>query len=515
MADSESVPGRINKVLFVDQDGAKVGEWASQQLSEDPFDAIGKEIRDPPFDLMRLASMAELHPVHSACLDQKATDVIGGGWEWQPSTDDADDEQREALERWWNELGGDDFTTQEVLQQFVLDYETFGTAYLELVRDPRGVVRRLAHIPAHTVRVSRKPNQLLQMREGRKVFFKRWGFPGEIDARTGEKLPEGATAFAANEILTMRRMSRRSSFYGVPGYIPAIGWVTLGLAARDYNLLFFQNRREARWAIILMNIEDSEELEESIRETMRTELKEPHRNLLFPVEGDGKVIFHKLSEDNPDGAFRELLNICDEQVLVSHRIPGDRVGIVKRGPLGGSAAEATNRIYKEAVVQPAQSLLASRMNRLIAQEFRKWVEARQEDGALTKSEVEFPDVNPEDDILWNFAPTEFDITEEESDLLAATQMFTSNLATLDEARSRMRLAPADDEDTPDEERKGDKFAFELTGGEGGAAGGEAEDPFAALFAGAEKRVAKRLDDMDEVLRDLLTDGSTFSGNGTG
>src|SRR5688572_5384262 len=95
------------KVLFLDEQGGRTGEWSSQQIEVDNF-TYSHGLQEPPFPLEQLAYLAETHPTHGAALEQRAQDVIGAGWEWDaPADADAKPELRDELDAWWRSLGDD------------------------------------------------------------------------------------------------------------------------------------------------------------------------------------------------------------------------------------------------------------------------------------------------------------------------------------------------------------------------------------------------------------------------
>jgi PBSX family phage portal protein len=477
--------GKVTKVLLFDAEGNKVGETRapSTQIPADPFTSMYSHgLVKPPFDLERLVFLAESHPTHGSAIEQKASDVIGVGWEWEKISDDApepllpgaaapgapgepaapDDAeaQREELEDWFDGLAGDDLTMAELLYQVELDFETTANGYIEVARLSTGVVDALYHMPAHTARWHASGKKLAQERGGKFVWFQKWGATGDdgepLDGFTDRTRGYNTTDAekAANELLVFRKTSRRSSWYGVPTWISAVGWITLAISARDYNIMFFENSREARWAIILENIDDDPDILENLEQAIRLSLREPHRNIIIPIIGDGKVTFQKLSQDGTDLSFEKLDQKCDDKILVAHRMPGDRVGLSKTGPLGGSAAGVTNTVYVEGCVTPAQEILASRINRFIEVEF-----------ALHKG------VDPKDlGLRWRWTPKAVDLSEEAADLNAAVTGFARGVLTLNEARVKMGA-----EALPDGDERGKKYFWELVpqGAPGGGSVGAA------------------------------------------
>lgn len=253
VADAKEGTGhsRVTKVLYLDAEGNSVGEYASSQIPESPWDGVQQAgLQEPPYRLEQLVFLAETHPVHSAALEQKTADICGKGWEWEANDEKvADEDERDKLASWFEGLAPDDVDMQENISAVWNDVETTGWGMAEVTRDSQGKVQRLYHVPAHTVRAHRDGFRLCQVRDNRKVWFRRWGAPQidgkdvEVDSKTGSTK---SVKSPANDLFVIKRPSRRSTWYGIPGYISAIGWITLALAARDDNLMFFANRREPR-----------------------------------------------------------------------------------------------------------------------------------------------------------------------------------------------------------------------------------------------------------------------------
>ena len=435
-------PGQVLKVLFLDEGGEPVGEWASQQLPEDSF--AGHHVtgvQNPPYSLEQLVYLAETHPVHSAALEQKTSDVIGKGWQWQGREgNEGSDDEREALSDWFDELAPDDQDVREVLYSAWLDVETTGWGLTEVSRDPSGVVRKLYPVPSHTVRAHKDGFRLVQIRQEKKVWFRRWGAPlgsdgepVEVDAKTGSTR---AVRQPANELLVIKRPSRRSTWYGIPGYVSAIGWITLSLAARDDNLYMFSNKREPRWAIILSNLADTDgTLQPELERAFKVDMQQPHRNLMIPISGNGKIDFQRLSVDRMDGNFDKLSDRADRAIMVAHRVPGERLANSQVGPLGGNATFEASRIYKEGVVAPGQEVLQARLNRFIDVEYDR--ARRGED-------------NPEP-VPFLLVMDDLDVASDREELNQASIAFHNDLITLREARARVKLGPlpgADGEESP-------------------------------------------------------------------
>lgn len=423
--------GKVLKVLFTDDKGEPVGEWASTQLPEDPFASSNiAGLIEPPFNISQLVYLAECHPVHSAALEQKVVDVCGKGWEWEAKDEaQANEEDMKAVRDWFESLSPDDVDMKEVVQSAWLDYETTGWGLIELVREPSGALRRVYNVPSHTVRAHKNGFSLCQIRDQRRVWFRRWGAVDvegkrvEVDMKTGSVTN---VRTPASDLFVIKKPSRRSTWYGIPGYISAVGWITLALAARDDNLFFFANRREPRWAIVLTNMADDPEVEEDLRRAFTVDLRQPHRNLLLPISGPGKVDFQKMSDNRQEGSFDRLSERADKAIMIAHRTPAERLANAEMGPLGGSSVPEATKVYKEGVVGPSQEILQNRLNRLIDLEFAVASDPKGK--------------NP-DPPTYKLVMDDLDLSSDREDLDQAMIQFHGDVITLRECRHKLKLGP--------------------------------------------------------------------------
>jgi PBSX family phage portal protein len=416
-------------------------EFPSKQLLEDPFIGLagysdGSIFTRPPYPLEQLVVLAEKHPVHGASLEQKAMDVVGKDVEYASLVDNPDDAQRDDLKAWLEELPENE-TFTEVLHSMQLDYHTTGWGLIEIARDIDGIVRRLYHVPSHTVRAHRDNKRLIQIRNARTVWFKRWGVGLEdtpVLAANGRRAPEG-TNFdkLANEMIVFRKSSRRSTWYGVPNYVSAIGHIALAVAARDYNIKFFTNAREPRLVFVVSGLEgEDEEIDafmDELEQSLKTQHNEPHRNLVIPLVGpNANLRIERLTAIQNDMHFTKLMEQTERDILIAHRMPPDRIGASLRGMLGGNVAMNINRIYKDAVVGPEQLVLKDRWNRFTRAEYTK---------AKGVGEGE---------LQWELSFESLDMTDETADTMNVLTRVRSNAVTLNEARDLWGMDPRPDMD---------------------------------------------------------------------
>ena len=422
----------ITKAYVLDQaSGDVVHSFPSKQIV-DPFSGLatyGNQIRIPPYDLDQLAVLSETHPTHSAALEQKAADVIGPGF--NVSVAEGIDpklaavmDERKRITNWWDALF-EEYTSTETLLAMWEDYEILGWGMLEVVRDIDGQVRRLYHLPAHTVRATEDGYKFVQIREGKMVWFKLWGLGEKVQfyLDSGRTAPESARREQlANEVLVFKKPSRTSFWYGVPMYVSSLGFIALSLAARNFNIKFFENYREPRHLIMVSGLEaDVDATMAELTETWRNTLRNnPHSNVVMPVAGQATVQVERLSTDINDLHFTQLIEMADTEILLSHRMPPDRLGVVKRGFLGGDVTLHMNKIYERAVVSKSQAILESRLQRFVKQEFAY-------DAAMNYV-VDFEDL---------------DIADIQIDSQLALEQVRENIITMNEGRILLGKDPLD------------------------------------------------------------------------
>lgn len=488
------------------------GEAPSKQIL-DPFNemsAYGQTLRLPPLNLEQLVTLAESHPVHAAAIEQKSVDIVSNGLNLEPKDEfpEAEEKQKTEIMKWFENLF-EDYTSLEVMLSAWSDYETIGWGIMEVSRMVSGKVGKLYYIPAHTVRAHMNGYLFAQVRMGRFVWFKKWNTPGTFYSTSGRVAPEDTPLQKqSNELLVFRKPARRSIWYGIPSYISGIGHLAMAVAARDFNIKFFDNYREPRHLIIITGLEeDVETAADNIEQIWKTQLKDnPHANVLLPISGEAKVIIEKMGLPMNDMHFARMMSMVDEEILVSHRMPPDRVGMVASGRgFGGTGIGTMNAIYKDGVVAKGQNILESRLNRFIDTEYRR----------STGQEVQ-----------WKVKLQELDIADRELDTGIVLNEVKSNLITINEGRTDLGKDALDlfkdmSVNVPPEEEGGEATHPDLTLAEFLSKHGAPQAAMAAMFGPeallqptqkqVNEQIMKRLSDIDGYIEELIHgDGSTPS-----
>jgi PBSX family phage portal protein len=261
-------------------------DYTNKQQVDDPFKgaysvtgASWKTIQEPPYSFYALMRMPTDNSVLNQCIDAMVTNVDGHGFRLEYIGEEGGEDsqpaqaEKKTLEDLLN-FPNDDYTLQELRDRVRRDYETIGNAYIEIGRDKKGRVVMLSHLPAHTVRMTNKETDYVEVdvklpRDGkttlqkvrkrfrrfvqlignRKVYFKEYGDPRAIDPQTGDEAVNLGVQDTATEIIHLCTYNPASP-YGMPRWFNQIRTILGTAQAEMINLDFF--RDNAIPAMVLM-----------------------------------------------------------------------------------------------------------------------------------------------------------------------------------------------------------------------------------------------------------------------
>ncbi len=356
----------------------------SQQLAEDPWSYSATQgaesgLLSPPYVLEQLAAQLETNTLHYRAVKQKASDVVGRGFELRAKGEAAEGSS-EAETRWGEFMErvqlGDDRGDESFKERIVAaheDYESVGWAVLECSRNAAGELDGLWHVPGQTIRAHTDGRRYAQKRADKTVWFKRFGVEGTVDSKDGGWNPRTVVGqdWVGNELIVIRNPTPRSSRYGLPDHIPAMAALAGWRAQAEFNVRFFDRNAMPSYAVVIEGAELSQELEDMIREHFEAIRGKPHATLVLPVPGipgaEGgeatgpKVRFEKLSVDIKDASFRLYKQDNALEICIAHGIPPYRVGWPIIGSLGGNVAEEMTQTYNDGLVQPRQETWEDRL----------------------------------------------------------------------------------------------------------------------------------------------------------
>lgn len=353
---------------------------ASQQLA-DPFrddygvyeggGGVNLSIIEPTYNFYSLLRLPYESNMLGQCIQAYITNIDGHGYRLEYIGPKGQETSREALaekEVFENlmDYPNDECSLQQVRDRYRYDYETFGNAYLEVGRDTAGRVTMFSQVPGHTMRVTRRDTQWTDVtvavpRDGKVeqvktkkkfrryvqrvgttlVYFKEFGDPRTIDAKTGKEDPTIAFEDSATEIIHQAQYNPIAP-YGLPRWLCQLPSVLGSRQAELTNLDFFKDNAIPAMALMVSGgmvtqstLTDIEEMFYQARG--RTSM---HRLLVIEASGDDsqansegiipvpKITLQPLQGDRQqDGLFLKYDESCADKVRSAFRLPKLFVGL--------------------------------------------------------------------------------------------------------------------------------------------------------------------------------------------
>lgn len=285
-----------------------------------------------------------------------------------------------------------------------VDHEVTGNAYMEVVRDAAGRIARLNHCPAvnmrlrplerDTVKVTRRvwvsdidfeieetserPRGFVQQVNAERVYFKAFGDPRVVSARSGtpyasrELLPPGDDE--ATEIVHFAEHSLRSA-YGVPRWIGAT-YEVLGIEAMSHvNYLGFDNKGIPPLAISVSGgtlTDDSVKYLENYVKTRVKGRQNYHALLILEATPTGtqtgmsgaqtRIDIKPLAQPQ-DAVYLTYADRCEDVIARQWRISPITRGKTK--DFNRATADAAMKKDEEQVFQPQRQSFDERFERTI------------------------------------------------------------------------------------------------------------------------------------------------------
>lgn len=369
--DGEVLPASYMQKYALKEDAPQ-----SQQVASDVFEGTyeANGLIEPIYNPAALAQLLDLSTWHARAVKTKAHDVAGIGWALEPAdgldgepSEETKDRATQLLQNIHPEL-----SLTELLDQHMVDYETTGNAYLEIIRDSFGQPVGMEHVPSHTIRAHADGTKYQQQRGRNKTWFARYGTDERIDMRTGEVGASGEQV--ANELLHFKAYTPQSDFYGVPDIVPAMGAVLGDQKRQEFNISFFDNHAIPAYAVTLTGADIDEETTQRIKQYFQQDVKDsPHSTLVLTASSDNpdpdapqpEFKFEKLSTDTKEASFSVFRDQNRDEILSAHGVPPYRAGVIIEGQMGGSSAKESTEIYKQSVINPRRQRLEARLTRAL------------------------------------------------------------------------------------------------------------------------------------------------------
>jgi len=307
-----------------------------------------------------------------------------------------------------------DIPFEDNLRLAGIDRQAIGWAAFEVVREASGKAARLYRVPATRLRVlegfegfvevvgfdREKPIYQFYQRFGDKVVVDapdpfdftnqgktvarpynpeedgelqigerniRWNLVSKLDGKPLKANGIDAFQEAASEILYLPNNHPNTVYYGYADVVPAISAILGNVYIRDYVHQFFEHNCVPRWAIIVKGAKVDGKFRELLEEYFQKNIRgKANQTLLLTLGGNLQnvhVEFQKLDVGHKEADFMQTVQMHNQQIMTSERVPGAMIGISDRATLGSRGLGAAE-IFKDYVITPLQQYFARKLNLL-------------------------------------------------------------------------------------------------------------------------------------------------------
>ena len=294
--------------------------------------------------------------------------------------------------------------TKEVFEDLIEARETYGVAYLEVIRNLAGEVVQIEFIrdtPSvtktkpldpyitsfyyhHGKQVERKKRyrKYRQQIGGKTVYFKEFGDPRIMDRRDGLYLKEGQTIDIDNQANELMEFAIGTEPYGEVRWIGQVLGVDGSRRAESLNNNYFLNGRHTPLMIILKNgtlTDDSYAKLQTYMNEIKGEAGQHTFIVLETESSDGRTDFE--GEEKPDIEIKDLASILQKDELFQDYLDNNRRKVQSAFQLpdlyvgyttdfNRATAQTAQEVTEQQVFQPERKSLAWAINNRLLNEYQ-------------------------------------------------------------------------------------------------------------------------------------------------
>jgi len=295
----------------------------SKQFKEERKYITDKGLVPVPFNVNGLLALQENCSYFDSCVKQIAKDVVGQGWsivekQQEDISEAAIEEQKKKVKEFLEDPNNEEEAIEDIIERCIIDW--------------------------------------CQVRNAQYRWFKRINYEKNINADTGVEV-SGRSENVANEIIYFKNYYTRSSYYGAPNVLGAIGAVRGLIGIRDYNVSFFENYGIPA-ALVTLEGDWEEDSAKYINNFLDVQIKgsdNAHKTLVLELPTGGTLTWKPLSVEVKEGSFTLYYKQARDEILSAYKMPPYRIGISETGSLGGSTARESTVIYINSIIAPLQN----------------------------------------------------------------------------------------------------------------------------------------------------------------
>lgn len=339
----------------------------SNEMSKDEL-TYGTEIIEPVYDPFLLEKLREMSGTHDSCITVKAEDAIFSGKKFISESNDIPEQIRNLL---------DDFDFDEELESFLEDYETFGYAGLEFLRDDQMNFVGINHISSLYLRMCRDKERVVQKIGSKEIYFKLYNPKDNryLNKDSGLWDYDINSETIANDIVWFNKKSSESKVYGKPRYLSELSAIITDEAIIDYQKGYFKSHGVPNYIITITgNLESEDEeytaddFEADLEKEFRDVSNEPGTALCVVIPSDENnvnVNVHKIGEEKKEGSFLDLSRKVTDRIYRVHRVPKERLGDSDSTGIASNRTESLLKNYSKSTVAIIQRRIANLVNKVI------------------------------------------------------------------------------------------------------------------------------------------------------
>jgi len=180
------------------------------------------------------------------------------------------------------------------------------------------------------------------------------------------RVPGGeAQTYEFDEVIHIKEMNPKSSFYGLPTVKPALEIIRSLVYAIRWNMNFFYNSARPDFVIFTENKMQPQD-KEDFKKAWRSEFGGLEKSHRFGILSGKDVRIEKLTQTMRDMEFGKLTEVATNQILAAFGVPKHIIGMV-----GMNRAEADAQIYTflSVTIEPRYKMINEKLNEFLVSEF--------------------------------------------------------------------------------------------------------------------------------------------------
>ena len=416
MANTKKAPGRVKATVISASEpltgtaNIKKAETTTNINGGEAYNA-GDWI-EPSVRMVGFKQLVSESSILPQCIRAYKNNIAGFGIGIRYSVDGEETEEMKAefdMAEEIIELLNVEQDTKEVFEDIIEARETYGIAYLEVIRNMAGEVCQIdfindvpsvrktkplmpyVEVPYYhhgkETRRNKKFRKYKQQISGKTVYFKEFGDPRIMDLRNGEYVGEEGLEkkYQANEIL---EFSIGTEPYGEIRWIGQLLGVDGSRAAENLNNNYFKNGRHTPLLIMVKGGTLTDESYDKLKEYMNgiKGEKGQHSFLLLEAESvDGRFGFD--DETKPEIEVKDIASVLQKDELFQEYLENNRRRVQSAFQLpdlyvgyttdfNRATSQTAREVTEEQVFQPERKSLAWAVNNKLLNCYRfKYVEA--------------------------------------------------------------------------------------------------------------------------------------------